>query len=143
MLKNPMRSFMTLLLLLSLPALQQCSKKARLCCEPEPFEQGPNGTWRLIESFGVLSNIMIIFPTDSFYLLRMHSDWTYARVDNGRLIDTGKFTITDTTLSPQKDTLAFIFGTGQPLVYRFVGKDTLYMNMGIMDEAINVYLRTN
>jgi hypothetical protein len=141
-----MRSLLlAVLLLLTLPIFQECHKRnPPLCCGPEPpMNSAFTGSWQLIESIGGIAGGVHPVPTDTLIFLQMHSDYSYARYYNGKNIDSGRFTIRDTIVPGfSNDTLAIVFGAGQPQLFRFSG-DSLFLGQEVTDQQVGVYVRTN
>jgi hypothetical protein len=141
--KKPMRSLLlAVFLLLTLPIFQECHKRnPPLCCEP-PVNSALTGTWRLIESAGGFSGDIQVVPSDTVILLRMHDDYSYARVYNGRNVDSGRYMIKDTIVFGfDRDTLAIVFGSQHPELFSFSG-DSLFLGQEVSDQMIGIYLRT-
>ena len=134
---------LTAFLLLTLPLFQECRKRnPPLCCEP-PMNSAFTGSWQLIESIGGIAGGVHPAPADTPMFLQMHSDFSYARYYNGKNIDSGRYTFADTIVPGfSKDTLAIIFGSAPPELFRFSG-DSLFLGQDITDQQVGVYVRVN
>jgi hypothetical protein len=103
---------------------------------------GFTGNWRLVETVIGFSGRPQSVPSDTIILLRMHSDYSYARIDNGRNIDSGKFRFVDTlAIGLNRDTTMIVFGTAPPLLFGF-SADSLILAPNVYDGGALIYIRT-